>query len=300
MLVEKRKVLLADLEDLGKSALLAAFATSYPDDLSARLRAELVPMVQESDALKESVRHQFEQSKKEVKDKWLKRPKDGLETCWTEAWNDFQKQTLLLLQNRLSEAVREASISAANLTGQTARGNEFRGLETDKAELTDTVSMVNNAWQTWLSVTGLAAGGVGVAVGSAAAAAALAPLGAFLLLAGAVGLGWSIWRGRQDRRKLRKLMIEHLNTYAYRTVEDLRTQARQFVEGYKGEVVKIVNRMIALEDEKCVTLENRLKTGDLKAHQVRVGLLRELAKQCEQIDGKIQRFYGDLESFGAA
>lgn len=295
-LVEKRKALLDDLEELGKSALLAGFSTSDSDDLANLLKSNLKTEIQESDVLKDSVRHSIEQAKREIRDEWLRRP-NGLEDTWTQAWNDYQTQTILLLQSRLVEAERELSLTPNSNILDSLRDKRSPGDEIqEKISLDGTVSLVNTAWQTWLSVTGIGVGGAASAVASAGGigslttvatlTTALAPMGVFFITAGTVGLGWSFWKNHKDRQELRKLLLAHLEAYSDHTISQTKVQAEQCIDAYKGEVIKFLNKLIATQDEQIKEIERRMQLGDLKQNQIRIGLLRNYSSQFSRLHRK--------------
>jgi len=107
-LISKRESIRSDLEEHAKSVLKQAFSNADSDNLLLLLRNKLEPIIRnkEKDVLDEKVRHDIEQKKKEIRDKWLYQP-NGPEMSWSKAFGSYQKQTFILLQSKLEEAIEE-------------------------------------------------------------------------------------------------------------------------------------------------------------------------------------------------
>ncbi len=291
----KNKVLLEDLEQLGKETLLAGFMHTDPDDLISLLQKEIEPLINSSDVTKEVEIDRIKQEIKRIRDEWLHRSRSGFVDTWNQAWSDYQKQTIILLHEKLAEAAKEASITYPVMP----RDEHSPDLGQDAVNLKETIELVNVAWQV---SAGIAAFGGSALGGSALAgnviiggtAIALGPIGIFLMVVGALGWGWAYMKKQADLRKFRKALIEYLPKYCDQVVEQLKKQAQEDLEKHKGKIVSVVRNLSSVQQDRITTLESRLKTGDLKAHQMRVGLLEELKKECTATDKFINDFYSNF------
>ena len=111
-------------------------------------------------------------------------------------------------------------------------------------------------------------------------------MGVFFITAGTVGLGWSFWKNHKDRQELRKLLLAHLEAYSDHTISQTKVQAEQCIDAYKGEVIKILIKLIATQDEQIKEIERRMQLGDLKQNQIRIGLLRNYSSQFSRLHRK--------------
>lgn len=297
-LTEKNKVLLTDLEQLGKETLLAGFVDTDPDDLLSDLKNNIVPLINKLDVTKEAERDKIQQEIKKVRDQWLKRPKDGFVETWNRAWSDYQKQTIILLHERLSEAAKEAAITYPVITGPDP-SIEIDGIGFNAK---DTVEFVKVAWQISAGVATIG-GGILASSGLLASSVviggttvALGPIGLFLVAAGAMGWATAMFKKQADLKKIRKLLTDYIPKYSDQIVGQLKLQAQEDLDKHKGSIINIVRSLISVQQDQITTLENRLRTGDLKTHQVRIGLLQELDKECKSIEKSINDFYSNIAS----
>jgi hypothetical protein len=286
-LIEKRKHLLVELEELKDATLLAAFASSDPDTLRTHLHRKLDSFIEGADVLKDSVRHEIRQRRDEIRDEWLCRD-GGLETSWNEAWNNYQKQTILLLHDRINEAVKEASVTQADIMGAFLDPDIP---DPDDITFEQTMGFVSDAWDLVISVTGLGGGIASTVAALGGTAAAFGPLGLFLIFAGTVGIGWRTLRREKERKKLRSMLINQLDQYAEHTIGQANVQATQFIDKYKGEISKIVSRLISAQQEKSSILQQRLQSdGDLHRSEVKLEMLRDYKKQIDEVKSDIEDF----------
>ena len=284
----KRNMLMKELEELKISTIREAFSTSDSDDLLKSLQIEIAPLIKESDVLKDSVRHDIQRKRDQVTEKWL-RCSEGLESSWNEAWNNHQKQTILYLHEHITEAVKDASVSAKDLI-DAMRDHDIDG-DPNTIPPGVTLKMVNDSWDLVVSVAGLGGGIASTIAAMGGAAASLGPFGFFLIFAGVVGLGFRTWKRYTERRRLRNKLIKGLPAYADGVVEEGKSQARQFIEHYQGEISKIVSRLITEQDEKRQMLEHHLRSGDLRENQVKVGLLKDYHEQLTSVHESIEEFF---------
>ena len=82
--------------------------------------------------------------------------------------------------------------------------------------------------------------------------------------------------------------------YSDQVVARLKHQAQEDLGKHKGEIVNVVRQLISVQQDRITTLENRLRIGDLKAHQVRIGLLREIDNDCKATEQIVNEFYSSL------
>ncbi len=296
---EARKTLLEDLDKHGKLTLKAAFSTSDPDNLYGLLKPIIEKMIEEQDVLKEGVQHNIEQKKKEIRDKWLSRPK-GFEEEWIRAWNDFEKLTARLLTDAINEANRQDIPLSETSPVSAIRGPDNITVP-PPVKVEDALRFIKDSWQLLVSVTGIGAGGVASAIAAmsttattAAAVAALGPVGLLLIIAGTVGVGWTTWQQRARRKDLKEAMKKQLFAYSDQTIANLRIQTEQFLEAYKGEVIKIIDRLISSQEETKTTLEKRINKGDLRKNAIRIKMLQELQLDSETLENKIELFFEEL------
>ncbi len=290
-LMAKNKVLLDDLDQLGEAALLASFARTSSDELLETLRKEIIPIINTADVTKESERDKIQQATKRVRDEWLQRPGEGFMDTSTRAWGDYQRQSIILLHDRISEAAKDASITFPLIM----RDDTSPNFSATGLTMQDAFDLVKTAWQISIGVTGAGAG-IGVAAGSSTIAiggtvVALGPLGLFLVAAGAAGIVWAMFRRRSEMRKLRRQLIEFLPTYSDTVIARLRTQARESLERYKGSIVNVVGQLISIQQDRIAELENSVKMGDLKSRQDRIEFLQNLEEECKKAEQRIQDFY---------
>lgn len=284
----KRNLLMKELEALKDSTIREAFATSDSDELLRRLRVNIEPLIKESDVLKDSVRHRIQQKRDEITESWLRRP-SGLEASWDEAWAHYQKQTILFLYEHISEAVKEASVSSKNLIDSMRDGEKVEGGE--GISPADTLKLVNDSWDLVVGVAGLGGGMAATIAAMGGIATALGPFGFFLMFAGAVGLGFGAWKRYHERKQLREELMRGLPAYADGVVEEGKSQAKQILVSYEGEISKIVSRLISEQDEKRHVLEQRLRSGDLKENQVKIRLLKDYHEQLTSVQSSIDEFF---------
>lgn len=314
-LIEKKKSIISDLDELGKQCIWAAFYSTDPDELLKELKEGLEPLIQKSDVLKKSDIHIIEQRQKEIVYTWLSRPDGGFETSWNQAQGNYQMQANRLLQRRLNEAIEEASMPADNLIGW-IRHPKFDGsMDNNVIKLGETLSLVGTAWQTWIGITGISVGGLSsifatvsgaastlgplTAVGSAVAA--LSPVSLFLVVAGTVSLGWSTMRNAKERDKQKKKIIDdYLPSYAEQIVKQLDKQAKESIGAYTGLIIKVIDDLIGTQESACTLLRKTLSSNEHRLLEDRIALLRDLENQCEVIENRIEEFYSDVAPMTAS
>ncbi len=64
----------------------------------------------------------------------------------------------------------------------------------------------------------------------------------------------------------------------------LETQARRIIGKQKNEILNGIAQLISVQRDNITALESRLKTGDLKAHQDQIKLLRDLEIECNRTE----------------
>ncbi len=282
---EKSKALADDLGTLAESTLNTAMACSNPDDLLAQLKGRVAPLINQADVTKDAEIDIIHQAIKNTRDDWLQRPEAGFTVRWAQGWENYQKQALAFLRERVSQAVEEAAVTFPIILG-----DEFA------PEVEDSVIRVKEKLQGVTVARGISLGVTTLGVGSIAAGAfalggatlAVAPVGVFLIGAGAAGLGWSMLKKRRDLKRLRSPLLDYLPKYSNRVVTQLNTQAKDILAMQKGELLTIVEQLISVQKDNITALENRLKTGDLKIHQDQVRLLNVLEHECKEIEQLIQ------------
>jgi GTPase SAR1 family protein len=300
-LINKRESIRRDLEEHGKSVLRQAFSKADSDDLLSLLRHELEPIIsnKDKDVLDEKVRHEIEQKKKEIRDRWLYQP-GGPEESWSKAFGGYQKQTIILLNSKLEEAIEEAEIKGTSLA-EFIRDKTLRSDADFNSSIATTINAASSSWQTLLSLvslgtagyTGLAGAGT-IVVGGVSIAAA--PIAILFLTAGVFGFGWSSWRKRLERQKLRQQIIEQLPIYADEIRKQLELQAGQFIDAYQGEIIEIVNNLIASQQDSITAIRREFLDGNLKQNRDKLDEAIDLQKSCEKLDNKIQNFYSMIPS----
>ncbi len=280
-LSEKSMALSDDLERLGQASLDTALQGTRPEDLLALFQERVEPIINKADVTKDSERDKIQQAIKMVRDEWLQRPEGGFVSAWTKAWNQYQKQSLVLLRERVSQAAEEAAVTFPVIVG-----DEFAPeMEESAMHVQDRLQVVRVAQQISFGVTGLGIGGVAAgAIAFGSAAFAIAPVGLFLIGVGAAGMGWSAIKKQRDLTKLRAPMIEYLRTYCDQVVMHLDAQARRVIAKQKNEILNVIAQLISVQKDNITALENRLKTGDLKAHQQQIKLLQELENEGNTIE----------------
>ncbi|MEO7838638.1 MAG: hypothetical protein ABIU06_04735 [Anaerolineales bacterium] len=227
-----------------------------------------------------------------MRDQWLKRPKDGFIETWNRAWSDYQKQTIILLHERLNEAAKEAAITYPVILREDAPPE----IDGTGFSAKDTFEFVKVAWQVSAGLTTIGGGILASTVVIGTTTVALGPIGLFLVAAGAVGLVTAMIKKQADTKKIRKMLIDYLPKYSDQIIGQLKHQAQEDLEKHKGSIVNIVRSLISVQQDQITTLENRLRTGDLKNHQVRIGILRELDNECKSIEKSINDFYSSVTS----
>jgi hypothetical protein len=295
-LMKKRDSILSELEENAKSVLKQAFSKADSDDLLSLLRSELEPIISDKnqDVLDEKVRHDIEQKKKEIRDKWLYKD-NGPEEAWSKAFGNYQKQTIILLQSKLEEAIDEAEIKGTSLA-EFIRDKTLRGEADFNSSVSSTLNAAASSWQTLLSIvslgtagyTGLAGAGTIVVGGVVIAATSITTL---LLAAGAVGFGWRLWRKREERRKLRQQMIDQLPKYADEIRTQLEIQAKQCIEAYQGEIVEIINHLINSQQDSITAIKKELSDGDLGRNREKLDEAVGIQSMCKNLESEIQAFY---------
>lgn len=300
-LISKRESIRSDLEEHAKSVLKQAFSNADSDNLLVLLRNELEPIIRDKDKdiLDEKVRHDIEQKKKEIRDKWLCQP-NGPEVSWSKAFGSYQKQTIILLQAKLEEAIEEAEIKGTSLA-EFIRDKTLRSDADFNSSISATIGAASSTWQTLLSIvsigtagyTGLAGAGT-IVVGGVTIAAA--PIALLFLAAGGFGFGWSYWRKKEERRKLRQQMIDQLPKYADEIRTQLEVQAKQFIEAYQGEIIGIINHLIASQQDSMTAIKRELSDGDLRRNREKLKEATSLQEICKKLESEIQIFYSMIPS----
>jgi len=307
-LIEKKKLVISDLNELGKQAFSATFSSTDSDVLLKTLRETLEPLIKKSDLLKSTEIHKIEQELKDTVDKWLCRADGGFEIAWERASQNYQMQANRLLTRRLNEAIEEASMPPDNLLGW-IRHPKFNSSEGSVIKLGDTLTQVGTAWQAWVGITGISVGSLSsifasvsgaattlgplAAVGSAVAA--LAPASMFLIVAGALSFVWSNSKKSKERDKLKKqINDEFLPRYADQIVKELEKQVREAIKAYEGVIIKIVDDLIAAQERACVELESKLRSPEHRELQDKLTAMSDLEKQCEIIEERIESFYAEV------
>jgi len=290
-LAEKSRVLLDDLEHSGKQTLLDGFRSTDADNLYAALRKAVEPLISKLDVTKESERDKIQQEIKKTRDHWLNRPGDGFIATWSQAWSDYQRETIILLHERLSEAAKEASITYPMIIRDSPLPDTTLVLDPK-----DMLELVKIAWQVSAGITTVGGGVLASTVIVGGTAVALGPIGFFLVAAGMMGFGWATIKKKADLKRLRKSFVDYLPKYSDQVIAQLKHQAQEDLEKHKGSIINIVRQLISVQQDRITTLENRLRTGDLKAHQVRIGLLQGLEKECQNTEQAINEFYSNLIS----
>ncbi|RCJ40243.1 hypothetical protein A6770_10915 [Nostoc minutum NIES-26] len=297
-LINKRESIREDLEKYQKSIIKEAFITADPDDLIELLQDELEPIIDNQNVLDEKVRNNIEQKKKEIRDKWLY-SQNGPENAWKKAWSSYQKQTILILNDRIEEIIEEAEITGTSLA-EFIRDRTLPDNTSSESSIADTVSAVSSSWQTLLSIASIGAGGTtlasagSVAIGGVGIAAA--PLAVLLIATGLFGFGWSYWRKRTDLKKIRNQMKEQLPKYAYEIRNQLELQANQFIATYQGQVIGIINNFISSQQDSIKAIQEDLKEGDLNIKQRKLNEIQALQMLCLEVDKNIKSFYSNLPS----
>lgn len=295
-LINKRESIRYDLEEHAKSVLKQAFSKADSDDLLLLLRNELEPIIsnKEKDVLDEKVRHDIEQKKKEIRDKWLYQT-NGPEASWSKAFGGYQKQTIILLQSKLEEAIEEAEIKGTSLA-EFIRDKTLKSDADFNSSISATISAASSSWQTLLSIvsigtagyTGLASAGT-IVIGGVTIAAA--PIAILFFTAGVFGFGWSYFRKKVERHKLRQQMIDQLPKYADEIRTQLEIQAKQFIEAYQGEIIGIVNSLIAAQPDSMTAIKQELSNGNLRRNREKLDEAASLQVSCKELENKIQNFY---------
>ncbi len=280
-LSEKSMALAGDLDRLGQSTLEMAMQGTRPEDLRELFTDLVEPIINKADVTKDKERDKIQQSIKLVRDEWLQRPGDGFVATWTRAWSAYQKQSIALLRQRVSQAAEEAAVTFPVIVG-----DEFAPeIEESAMDVQDRLQVVRVAQQISFGVTGLGIGGVAAgAIAFGSAAFTIAPVGLFLIGVGAAGMGWSAIKKQRDLGKLRAPMIEYLRTYADQVVMHLDAQAKRVIARQKTEILNVVTQLISVQRDNITALENRLKTGDLKAHQQQIKRLQQFENECDIVE----------------
>ena len=289
-LTEKNKDLLEDLEHLGKATILGGFEKVREGDLLELLQRDVLPLINKLDVTKDSERDKIQQEIKRARDQWLQSPGEGFIDTWNRAWSEYQKQTIILLHDRLSEAVKEAAISYPMII----RDNTSIDWEGTGFNLRDTLELVGVAFQISAGITTIGGGVLAGSIVVGGTAIALGPIGLFLIATGIIGLGWTKLKKLADTKILRKKLIDYLSKYDEQVIAQLRHQAQDDLEKHKGGIINIVRQLIAVQQDQITTLENRLRTGDLKTHQEKIELLRKLEDEATAIEEIITDFYSSF------
>lgn len=280
-LTEKNKALLEDLEYLGKATILSGFEKVREGDLLKLLQRDVLPLINKLDVTKDSERDKIEQEIKRVRDQWLQSPGEGFIDTWSRAWSEYQNQTIMFLHDRLSEAVKEAAISYPMIIQDDNTSIDWEGTGFNPK---DTLELVGVAFQISAGITTIGGGVLAGSVVIGGTAVALGPIGLFLLATGVLGLGLAMFKKTVDTKILRKRLTDYLPKYDEQVVAQLRRRAQDDLEKHKGGIINIVRQLIAVQQDQITTLENRLRTGDLKTHQEKIELLRKLEDEASTIE----------------
>ncbi len=299
VLIEGKKILQAQLNDLGMAAIQRAFSGSDPDNLAQMLIERLEQKVLTRDVLKSDVVHEIEMERNTIIREWVTRDSKALIPRWQRAWDSFSSQADERVEKLLASSIkaqREAEDdpqNEADLGSISPQASQlYKGVGTNT--LKDTFEVLSKAWQTYAFVASVGgASAAGAVITASPALAALGPVGWTLLASAVIGGSVAGWRLQQQRNERRNAMINDFPQYARGVVENYRLQANEFINLRIGQIIEFIDNEIERVSSSIDVLEQRQFSGEYLNSEKRLKVLADLVNRCSNAERLIFQQYNE-------